>query len=187
MLKPFDNYNLKLMSSISLLSVIMFCGIVTVQGQAINSSEWKFESQRKEIAPVWYVDSNISYKGKPTLVLSGGGKEYSNGHWYTVMNVEPDEYFQFEANFIATNVEEPTRNILARIIWQDVSGKNVGYAEYPTTFLDKTSEGWNYMKQLYRVPDSARKAKIELIYRWDANGIVHFGGTSFQKTTSPKP
>jgi predicted amidohydrolase len=187
MLKPFDNYNLKLMSSISLLLIIMFCGIVTAQGQAINPSEWKFESQRKEIAPIWYVDSIITHKGKPTLALSGGGKEYSNGHWYTVMNVEPDEYFQFEANFIATNVEEPTRNILARIIWQDVSGKNVGYAEYPVTFPDKTGEGWNYMKQLYRVPDSARKAKIELIYRWDANGIVHFGGTSFQKTTSPKP
>ena len=185
MLKPVDSHNLKLMSSLSLLSVIMFCGIVTAQGQGINPSEWKFESQRKEIAPVWYVDTIITHKGKPTLALSGGGKEYSNGHWYTVVNIEPGEYFQFQANFITSNVEEFYRSILARIIWQDGSGKNIGYPEYPATLPEKTGEGWNYMKQLYRVPEDVRKAKIELVYRWDADGIVHFADVSFQKAMPP--
>src|ERR1051326_8010863 len=187
MLKPFNNYNLKLISSISLLSVIIFCGIVSAQGQGIIPSEWKFESQRKEIAPGWYIDSNITYKGQPTLVIKGDGKKYANGHWYSITNVEPGEYFQFQTNFVASNVEELDRNILARIIWQDFSGKNIGYPEYPVTFPDKTNEGWNYMKQSYRVPEGATKAKIELVYRWDADGIVHFGGTSLQKTNSPKP
>src|SRR6266496_739786 len=187
MLKLFDNYNLKLMSYISLLSTIMFCGIVTARCQVFNPSEWKFESQRKEIAPKWYIDSNITYKGQPTLVISGDGKDYANGHWYSVTNVEPGAYFQFQSNFLASNVEESNRDILARIIWQDVSGKSVGYPEYPLTFPDTANDGWNCIKQLYRVPDGAKKAKIELVYRWDANGIVHFGGTSLQKTTAPKP
>ena len=152
----------------------MFCGVVTAEGQGINPSEWKFESQRREIAPKWYIDSSTTYKGQPTLAVEGAGKEYANGHWCRTMNVEPGEYFQFQSNFIASNVEETSRDILARIIWQDVSGKTIGYPEYPATFPDKTNEGWNYLKQLYRVPDSVRKAKIELIYRWDANGIVHF-------------
>ena len=73
-----------------------------VSGQKIVASEWKFESQRKEIAPVWYVDSMITHEGKPTLALTGGGKEYSNGHWYSIVNVEPAKYFQFQANFIAS-------------------------------------------------------------------------------------
>jgi len=186
MLKPLNNRNLKLISSISLLYIIMFCGTVTVQGQGISPSDWKFESQRKEIAPAWYVDSLITYKGNPTLTLTGGGKEYSNGHWYTVVKVEPGEYFQFQTNFIASNVEEPSRNILARIIWQNRSGQLTGYAEYPVTVLDKTKDGWSIIKQIYKVPDEARTARMELVYRWDPDGIVHFGGTSFQKTTPPK-
>jgi predicted amidohydrolase len=164
----------------------MFCG-VTAHGQMINPSEWKFESQRKEIAPAWYVDSMITYEGKPTLALEGGGKEYSNGHWYTVMNVEPNEYFQFQSNFITSNVEESNRSILARIIWQDATGKIVGVPEYPASFTVKTKGSWNSIKQLYKVPKDVRKAKIELVYRWDQDGVVHFAGTSFQKTTAPKP
>ena len=109
-------HNLKLVSFISLLFVLMFWMNVPVSGQEIPASEWKFESQRKEIAPVWYVDSKITYEGKPTLALTGGGKEYSNGDWYTIVSTEPGEYFQFQSNFISSNVEESNRSILARII-----------------------------------------------------------------------
>lgn len=173
--------------SIRLLFVFVFWINVHTFGQGIVASEWKFESQRKEITPAWYIDSNTTYKGQPTLVIAGAGKDYANGHWYCITKVEPGEYFQFESNFITSNVEELNRNILARIIWQDASGKDIGYPEYPSTFLNGTNDGWNYLKQLCRVPDGATKAKIELVYRWDADGIVHFGGTSFHKTTAPKP
>src|ERR1051326_244605 len=187
MLKTFDKNILKVVLCTSLLCVMMFWDIVAAWGQAINPSEWNFESQRKEIAPKWYIDSNITYKGQATLAIEGAKKDYANGDWYHTMNVEPGEYFQFQSNFITSNVEEPNRNVLARIIWQVISGKPIGYPEYPVTFPDKTSDGWSCIKQLYRVPDGVRKAKIELIYRWDANGIVHFGGTSFQKSSALKP
>jgi predicted amidohydrolase len=181
------NHKLKLTPSIRLLLVLVFWASVRASGQRTIVAEWRFESQRKEIAPQGYIDSNKTYKGQPTLAIAGAGKDYANGHWYSITNVEPGEYFQFESNFIMSNVEELDRNILARIIWQDSSGKNVGYPEYPATFLNTTNDGWNYMKQLYRVPDGVTKAKIELVYRWDADGVVHFGGTSFYKTTAPKP
>ena len=156
-------------------------------GQVSPATDWKFESQRKEITPQWHVDSSVTYDGQPTLMIAGGGKDFVNGHWYRISTVEPGKYFQFQSHFFATDVEESNRSILARIIWLDNSGKNVGYPEYPETYTDKMKSGWNYMKELYRVPDKARKAKIELVYRWDANGVVHFGGISFQKTTPPTP
>jgi hypothetical protein len=150
---------LKVNPFILLSFVSMFCICTSLSGQEIAASEWKFESQRKEIAPEWHVDSNMTYKGQPTLLITGGGKDYANGHWYTVTTVEPGEYFQFESNFITSNVEELNRNILARIIWRDASGKNVGYPEYPITFPNRTNDGWNYMKQLYRVPMAQREPK----------------------------
>ena len=182
-----DTRKLKLNPSIRLFFVSVFFISVHVSSQEIVPSEWRFESQRNEITPKWYIDSSTKYKGQPTLAIAGAGKDYANGHWYSITKVEPGEYFQFESNFIASNVEELNRNVLARIIWQDALGKNIGYPEYPGTIRNGTNEGWNYMKQLYRVPDGAEKAKIELVYRWDADGIVHFGGTSFHKTTAPKP
>jgi predicted amidohydrolase len=182
-----DTFSLKVNPFILLSVVSMFCISISLSGQEIAVSEWKFESQRKEIAPEWHVDSNITYKGQPTLLIMGGGKDYANGHWYSVTRVEPGEYFQFESNFITSKVEELNRNILARVIWQDASGKNLGYPEYPATFPNRANDGWNYMKQLCRVPDGAKQAKLELVYRWDADGVVHFGGTSFHKTTPPKP
>lgn len=178
-------HKLNLISAISLSSITLFSG--TVFAQELNPSEWKLESQRKEIAPVGFIDSAIRYDGKPTLALSGGGKEYSNGHWFTVVNVEPGEFFQFRSNFMASNVEEPGRSILARVIWQDRNGKRIATPEYPTPILTKSKDSWNAITQSYKVPNDANKAKIELVYRWDADGIVHFAGTTFQKVTPPKP
>ena len=167
--------------------ITLFCGTVTAQDNEIGPSEWKFESQRKEIAPVNFIDSAITYDEKPTLALAGGGKEYSNGHWYTIVKVQPGEFFQFRSNFIASNVEEPERSILARIIWQDKQGKKIGTPEYPSSFPATTMGSWNSIKQLYKVPENARQAKIELVYRWDANGLVHFAGTSLKKAAAPEP
>ena len=185
MLSSLNNYNLKMVFSISLLCVIVFCGTAVAQDHGIDASEWKFESQRKEISPVGFIDSTVTYEGKPTLVLAGGGKEYSNGHWYTIRNVEPGAYVQFRANFIAINVEEPERSVLARIIWQDGKGERIGTPEYPASFPAKSNGSWDSIRQSYKIPKDARTARIELVYRWDANGIVHFAGTSLEKATAP--
>ena len=63
MLKSCDNYNSRLMSSISLLSVLMFCGVVTAEGQESTLLNGTSESQRKEIAPKWYIDSSTTLQG----------------------------------------------------------------------------------------------------------------------------
>jgi predicted amidohydrolase len=180
-------YNFRIISAISLFYVLMFFIKVPALCQQFNPSEWKFESQRVAIAPVWYIDSKITCKGNQTLALKGGGKEYADGHWYNKVNVEPGEYFQFHTYFTASKVDEPNRSILARILWQNESGELVGLAEYPATLREKTKEGWSIIEQLYKVPAEAKKAKIELHYRWDADGIVHFGGVSFQKSNPPEP
>jgi len=179
-------YRFKLNSLILLSCALMFIKISALC-QQFNPSEWKFESQREAIAPVWYIDNKISFTGNQTLALKGGGKEYADGHWYKKMNVEPGEYYQFRAYFKASQVEEPNRSILARILWQNESGEQVGFTEYPAIQREKTKEGWNTIEQIYKVPAEAKEAKIELHYRWDGNGMVHFGGVSFEKSSPLKP
>ncbi|HEY9488666.1 MAG TPA: carbon-nitrogen hydrolase family protein, partial [Chryseosolibacter sp.] len=38
----------------------------------------------------------------------------------------------------------------------------------------------------YQAPKNAKTAKLELHYRWDADGTVNFGRTSFEKTALPE-
>ncbi len=179
-------YNFTIISTISSLYIfLLFVGMPALC-QQFSPSEWKFESQREAIAPDWYIDSNTTFGKNQTLALKGAGKEYADGHWYKEVNVEPGEYFQFRAYFTASKVEEPNRSILARILWENESGEPVGFTEYPAVLREKTKDGWNIIEQTYKVPAEAKKAKEELHYRWDADGIVHFGGVSFEKNNPPK-
>ena len=171
--------------------ILLSCALMFIKTPALcqqfNPSGWKFESQREAIAPIWYVDNKVPFKGNQTLTLKGGGKEYADGHWYKKMTVEPGEYFQFRGYFKASNIEEPRRSVLARILWQNGSGEQVGFTEYPAMQREKTKEGWNTIEQIYLVPADAKEAKIELHFRWDGDGMVHFGGVSFEKSDAPKP
>ena len=169
-----------------LLSALIFSNTTAV-AQKLNPGEWKFESPRREIAPVWKIDKEKTFDGSPTFELGGGGKKYVDGRLYTLTDVEPGKYFQFTTYFVVSKVDEPNRSILARIIWQDESGALVGEPEYPATILDKKKDGWSIIQQTYQVPEKAKKAKLELQYRWDADGAVHFGGVSFKPTNPPSP
>lgn len=181
-----SKYNFRVSFPILLLSVFIFFVHTPTLCQLFNPSEWKFESQREAIAPMWYIDSTTSYMGNKTLALSGAGKEYADGHWYNTVNVEPGEYFQFRAYFKASKVEEPNRSIVARILWLNEAEKLIGFVEYPAILREEARDGWNTIEQSYKVPAEVKKAKIELHYRWDADGIVNFGLVSFKKINPPE-
>jgi predicted amidohydrolase len=99
--------------------------------------------------------------------------------------VEEMAYYQFKSHFKAVNVEEPNRCIQGRVIWLDKAGEQIGFTEYPVTAFVKSPEGWNIMEKLYQVPSGTAKAKLELHFRWDADGAVNYTKATFQKTTPP--
>ena len=170
----------------TILSTILV-SLLIIQATGQQASEWKFESQRPEIAPVASVDKQVTFNGKPTLSLRGGGKDHAAGYWFKVVPAEPGVHYHFRTHFMSSGVEEAARSILARVIWQDEAGKVVGFREYPATSMEETRDGWRVIEQSYQAPKEARSAKLELHYRWDGDGAVHFGETSFEKTTKPQP
>ncbi len=157
-----------------------------MSSQICNSIEWRFECQRGELAPLHSIDDNVLYKSAPTLLLSGGGKHYVDGRWSTIVKLIPSTNYIFRVHYLISNVAEPSRSVLARILWHDEKGKAIGHAEYPRTLLNNTNNKWNSIEQSYKPPANAFTAKIELVYRWDALGTVHFGGFSFESTPNIK-
>lgn len=157
------------------------------QTSSFNPEEWQFESQREEIAPVYFINNDLIFRGRPTLTLSGNNKEHANGCWFKTITVIPDQHYRFRVYYKTENVSQPWRSVLARIIWFDESDNQVGRAEYPRTIQTFSPEGWEIIEQVYKVPDQALKARLELIYRWEGNGRVHFGDCSFNEVDKPSP
>ena len=166
------------------LIAVGYAGIA-IQYAYAQVNGWKFESQRDQISPKWYNDTKTTFNNKPTLGLSGDGKEYIDGHWTKTVSVEEGQYYQFKSFFKTIKVEEPGRCIQGRVIWLDQAGKQVGFTEYPVTSSTQSPEGWNIMEKIYQVPPTTTKAKLELHYRWDADGSVNYTEATFEKTTPP--
>lgn len=149
-------------------------------------ANWKFASQRPEIAPQHAVDKNFTFEGQPTLALKGGGKDFAAGYWSSIVDIQPGTFYHFKTHFKSNHVDEPYRSILARVIWHDEKGSVAGFREYPATLREETKDGWHVIEQSYQAPKEARTAQLELHYRWDGDGTVHFGGTTFEKTSTPE-
>jgi predicted amidohydrolase len=148
-----------------------------------NPDDWQFKSRRDDIAPLYSRNNDLIYRSKPTLQLSGGGKKYVDGSWFTVKDILPGTFYRFSVHYKADQVDQPGRTVLANIVWMDKDGKQIGVAEFPRTLHQQSPEGWNIIEQVYNTPPNARKAGIELIYRWDAEGTVHFGNASFTEVS----
>lgn len=166
------------------LLYLSFSGMAACFGQ--DAALWKFESQRSAISPQSYIDRNVTFEGHPSLAIKGGGKDHAAGYWYREVEVAPGAHYLFRTYFKSSLVDEPARSILARVIWQDMSGKLIGFREYPATLMDKTKNGWEIIEQVYQAPEGTKTARLELHYRWDEDGIVNFGETSFEKTSAPE-
>jgi predicted amidohydrolase len=139
-----------------------------------SQTPWQFNAQRPEIAPAQWVDQEVLFEGKPTLAMSGDGNYYANGNWALDVEVTPGSTYEFQTFFKPLSVDLQNRSILARIDWRGQDGKRISQPEYPATLREKTDDGWNIIRQRYKVPEDATTARLELIFRWDAEGTVHF-------------
>jgi predicted amidohydrolase/CubicO group peptidase (beta-lactamase class C family) len=148
---------------------------------------WRLASQRAEIAPFAWVDEAVSFDGQPALALAGNGHAATDGRWARSYPVTAGAHLQFETFYRARDVDEPLRSLLARILWVDGDGRQIGRAEHPPTARGEDPSGWRAIRDLYRAPEGATSADVELILRWDADGVAHFGGTRLEATAPPGP
>jgi len=170
-----------------LIGILVLGPVLQLTAQAPISDEWKVESQRDEITPQCWQDDQVRYNGASTLALAGDGRQYADGCWTRTVPVEPNTYYRIRTHFQARNVDEPHRSVFARLLWQDDAGELLGRAEYPRTVRDVQSDGWQLIEQIYQSPPQAAQAKLELVYRWDADGTVYFESATLEEVSEPEP
>ena len=151
-----------------------------------QDTEWTFQSQRKEIEPAHWIEENVRHKGESTLALAANKKFYSNGSWRKSFEVVPEKYYNFITHFKPENITQLNRTVFAQIIWRAKDGKRIEFIEFPSFKAQKTEDGWYVIQQKYKIPKEAMSAQVDLFYRWDIDGKVFFGETSFKETDAIK-
>lgn len=151
-------------------------------------SEWTGMAAREEIRPKFIDRQN------GVLVIKSDDREGLDGHWTKTFPVKGGHFYAFRT-LRKTNLENPRRHALARVIWRDENGKVIprdevgagGYRkglppeaepEYPA---DKGTDpgGWTEVSDTYQAPSRARQAIIELHLRWAKNASVEWRDVSF--------
>ena len=67
--------------------------------EVFDANTWQFEAQRQELSPKRWIDEEVRLEGEATLTLAGNGKFIANGCWTKVVEILPDEYYEFETPF----------------------------------------------------------------------------------------
>jgi len=181
----------------SLMVLLLAAGMGMIcAGNALGV--WTFECPRSEVAPLYWQDSEVLYGGQPTLALAGGGRSYAIGKWVQTQAVSPNTNYQFTTYFRAEDIQDLQQCVLSRVYWKNSGGGDTGAHGTNVDFppikrapvpgdLYKTPEGWYVMTGKYKSPSTAAMAKLELYYRFDADGVVHYGGTELVAIPAPPP
>jgi predicted amidohydrolase len=163
----------------------------TIQEDDSAPDGWQRHAVRAEIAPAFRVERpelGTSSQPPPYLLgLSGKGDDSVDGRWLRTVPVRPGTYYTFHAEYRASNVPDPERSVLARLIWLDDHGKRLGTPEYPLTSPHSTRDGWTVQTGTYQAPDRAEQGQMELHLRWAPHGDVLWRGATLKEATPPGP
>jgi predicted amidohydrolase len=159
-------------------------------------ADWTAAAPRDEITPAFSYRGGGGHNGKETFVITGDERDGLSGMWIKTFDIEGGKTYRFTAWRKAENVASIRRSGVARILWRDANGQqvkheevtNVGYQagttprsepEHPRDKeTDKT--GWTEVSDTYVVPPAAKKAIVELHYRWSHGGRITWSDISLE-------
>jgi len=145
---------------------------------------WHKWSPREEISPRFFVDSATFRSAPDALGISGDANPAAYGGWvYSVDGVTGGRFYSLTAYWRSEGIEDPRRQLLARIDWTDGTSR-VGQPDYVYR-TEPSGDGWHKMALVVPAPASAKGAKIELLLGWAPKGTVWWDDISFQEVAQP--
>jgi len=168
------------MKSYQVIALLIFA-----VGALASENEWETWAPRKEIMPRCYRDTVRFRSGPDSLAISGDANAAAYGGWTKrFANVEPGKNYQFTAYYCCEGVSQESRQIVARIDWQNAEGKRTGEPEY--VFQTEAAGDWKKISLNVSPPEKAASAKVELLLGWAPQGTVWWDDISFESASPPK-
>jgi predicted amidohydrolase len=162
---------------------------------------WQPAAPREEISPAFGFEPEGGPNHDGALVMSSDARRGLHGCWQRTFAVEGGKHYRFASLRKTTNVPYPRRSTSVRILWQDDRGRAVphdgpvaeGYligwepmaeAEFPSE-QEPRADGWTELSEVYRVPEHASRAVVELYLQWAEGSRVEWSGVSLSLVSAP--
>lgn len=190
--------------AINLILIVCF-STFTVKADAAEKtsppSGWTALSPREEIRPDFSFLKEGGHGSTGSLVIEHDEREGLVGRWSRHFPVEAGNYYRFKAFRKAEKVETPRTSTIIKITWEDESGTRVmndshvvdyyrssnnakSNREYPITEKD-AGDGWTEVSGIYRAPEKASEAAVDLYLKWAPRGKVEWSDVSLEKVGKP--
>lgn len=171
---------------------------------ALSLSEgWTQEATRDEVRPSFAFDAKGGANGNGALIVTTDAREGQDGRWVTTLPVTGGRWYRFHALYRVHNVDVPRRCVSARFIWKDEAGNHalrdapgadtyaggkppVSEPEYPES-QGTNAERWTEVSGVYRAPEKAVSAQIELHFRWATCARCEWSDIVFDECEPPQP
>lgn len=183
--------------ALSLLLVVMLVG---ADGTLKTlPAGWTTAALRDEIKPLFSYEPTGGRGGREGFIVSGDQRDGTSGWWQKTFGVEGGKTYSFSAWRKLDGTESGRRSGLVRLQWRDEKGNTVkrdeptagrylhgalatAEPEYPA---DKQTDaaGWTEVGEMLTAPSAARKAIVELHYRWGHGGQITWSDVSLTPTT----
>lgn len=164
---------------------------------------WTTVSQRDEIQPEFDYETNGGPGNRGQFIIRHDQRAGLDGWFQKTFVVKWGDWYAFNAMRLCSNVAEPRRSALVRIVWQDDAGNRIhaGIPEEQAKTLNHTptaepehpvdgdanDAGWVSVHGVYQAPPKATKAIVELHLQWAPRGRVSWSDVAFEKTSTPVP
>jgi predicted amidohydrolase len=172
------------MRRLVLALVTVLAGLCAGRAGADEAS-WTPYAVRDEIAPRSWTEHDA--EGHLLLGLAGKGDPAVDGRWVREVPVEPGRVYAFQATYRTLRVPSPERSVLARVVWIDGSDTSRRAMEYPMATGAAGEGGWTVLSGVYRAPEGAARARLELHLRWAAEGEVLWRDVDLREAEPPAP
>ncbi len=156
---------------------------------------WTTDSPREELRPAFAYREHGGWLDSPLWEVRADAREGLIGWWETVLPIEGGRAYRFEVLRRCEGVANSRQACYARIFWQDESGGTVlrdqpTVASYmpgtvPQALPDyppdgDTKDGWTRLADDYIAPQAARRAMVQLVFRWAPSASVQWSGLKFE-------
>jgi len=146
---------------------------------------WRACAARAEIAPTCAVDADTSRTGQDGSLRIECRDRVQYGGWATTQTgVEPGSWYRFDAHYLAWNVVEERRMVVARLDWRNARDERVGQPEYIYRIED-AGDGWKHVWALAPAPEEATRVRLELLFGWSPGGTVWWDDVALAETDAP--
>ena len=160
---------------------------------------WQTASPRDEIRPRFDFDPTGGPDHSGSFVITHDQREGLDGWFQRAYVVTGGRSYRFDAFRKTADVALARRSAVVRILWHDDAGHKVpadvpeemghaasAEADYPADGATD-SQGWTEVSGVYRAPDKATHAVVEMHLQWAPKGSVQWSDVHFGESPALPP